>query len=93
MNEAKIQWPMTLSYASARGSEYVAPPVENPIQIPVPAPCHSCGLLTVLLALEEITEEPIFICHDLDSLLREADEGRARDLEEGSSNSVVHLPP
>ena len=34
-----------------------------------------------------------FICEDLDSLLREADEGRARDLQEGSSNSVVRLPP
>ena len=26
-------------------------------------------------------------------MLREADEGRARDLQEGSSNSVVRLPP
>ena len=34
-----------------------------------------------------------FICEDLNSLLREADEGRARDLQEGSSNSVVRLPP
>ena len=27
-----------LSYASARASEYIAPPVENPTAIPVPAP-------------------------------------------------------
>ena len=82
-----------LSYALARGSKYIAPPIENPIPIPVPAPCHPCGLSTALLALEEITEEPSFICEDLDALLREADEGRVRDLQEGSSNSVVHLPP
>ena len=62
-----------LSYASARGSEYIAPPVENPIPIPVPASCHPCGLLTVLPALEEISEEPTFICDDLDGLLREVD--------------------
>ena len=73
--EARIK----LSYAFARGSEYVAPPVENPIPIPIPAPCHPCGSLTALLALEEITEEPTFICEDFDGLLREADEGRARD--------------
>ena len=72
-----------LSYASARGSKYVAPPLENPIPIPIPAPCHPCGLLTALLALEEISEEPSFICEDLDGLLREADEGRARDLQKG----------
>ena len=42
--------------------------------------------------MEEITEEATFICEDLDGLLREADEGRARDLQEGSSNSVVCLP-
>ena len=29
-----------LSYASARGSKYIAPPIENPIPIPVSAPCH-----------------------------------------------------
>ena len=40
--------------------------------------------------MEEITEEPAFICKDLNGLLREADEGRARDLQEGSSQSVVH---
>ena len=34
-----------------------------------------------------------FICEDLDGLPREADEGRARDLQEGSSQSVVHSPP
>ena len=27
-----------LSYASAKGSKYTAPPVENPIPVPVPAP-------------------------------------------------------
>ena len=82
-----------LSHASAPGSEYIAPPVENPIPIPVPAPCHPCGLTTALPALEEISEEPAFICEDLDGLLREVDEGRARDLQEGSSNLVVHSPP
>ena len=41
----------------------------------------------------EITEEATFICDHLDGLLREADEGRARDLQEGSSNSVVCSPP
>ena len=79
--------------ASAQGSEYVAPPIENPIPTPIPAPCHPCGLSTALLALEEITEEPTFICEDLDGLLREADERRVRDLQEGSSDSVVCLPP
>ena len=81
-----------LSYASARGNEYVAPPAENPIPIPVPAPC-CLGSATALPPLEEITEEATFICDDLDGLLREADEGRARDLQEGSSQSVVHSPP
>ena len=84
---------MELSYASAQGSEYMAPPVENPIPIPIPAPCHQCGLLTALPALKEITEEPSFICEDLDALLREADEGRVRDLKEGSSQPVVRSPP
>ena len=85
---------MKLSYASARGSEYVAPPVKNPIPIPVPALASSCclGSSSALSPLEEITEEATFICDDLDSLLREADEERARDLQEGSSNSVVRLP-
>ena len=84
---------MELSYASAHGSEYVAPPIKNPIPISVPAPCHPCGSLTVLPTLEEISKEPAFICEDLDGLLREADEERARELQEGSSNSVVCLPP
>ena len=83
-----------LSYASVREDEYVAPPVENSIPLPVPAPASCClGPTTTLPPMEEITEEPAFICEDLDSLLREADEGRARDLQEGSSNLVVHLPP
>ena len=83
-----------LSYASVREDEYVAPLVENsiPLSIPAPAPCCQ-GSHTTLPALEEITEEPTFICEDLDGLLREADEGRARELGEGSSNLVVHPPP
>ena len=43
--------------------------------------------------MEEITEEATFICEDLDGLLREVDEERARELQEGFSNSVVCLPP
>ena len=84
-----------LSYASAREDEYVAPPVENSIPLPIPAPAPCCqGSHTTLPALEEITKEPSFIRRDLDGLLREADKGRARDLQEGSSNSVVlRLPP
>ena len=82
-----------LSYASTRGSEYVAPPMENPIPIPSPAPCCP-GSTTVLPPLKEITEEPTgSICDDLDALLREADEGRVRNLQEGSSLSVVCSPP
>ena len=86
---------MELSYASAHGSEYVAPPVKNPIAIPVPAPAPPCclGSSSALPPLEEITEETTFICDDLDGLLREADEERARELQEGFSNSVVCLPP
>ena len=85
---------MELSYASAAREEYVAPPVENSIPLPVPAPSSCClGATTTLPPMEEIVEEPAFICEDLDGLLREADEGRARDLQEGSSNSVVRLPP
>ena len=86
---------MELSYTLARGSEYIAPPLENPIPIPIPAPVSSChlGSSTALPPLEEITEESTFICDDLDGLLREVDEERVRDLQEGSSNSVVHLPP
>ena len=83
-----------LSYASVREDEYIAPPVENSIPLPVPAPPSCCLAPTTTLPLmEEITEEPAFICGDLDGLLREADEERARDLGEGSSNSVVRSPP
>ena len=83
-----------LSYTSVREDEYVAPPVENSIPLPVCAPAPCClGPTTTLPPMEEITEEPAFICEDLDSLLREVDEGRVRDLQEGSSNSVVRLPP
>ena len=83
-----------LSYASVREDEYVTPPVENLIPLPVPAPAPCClGSTTTLPSLEEITKEPTFICEDLDGLLTEADEGRARDLQEGSSNLVVRLPP
>ena len=85
---------MELSYTSARGSEYVAPPVENPIPNPVPAPCHPCGLSSVVPALEEIVEEPaVAICEDLDTLLREVDVERVWDLQEESSNLVVHSSP
>ena len=86
---------MELSYASVREDEYVAPLVENtiPLPIPAPAPCCQGDHNTTLPALEEITEEPSFICKDLDGLLREVDEGRARDLQEGSSNLVVRSPP
>ena len=83
-----------LSYASAGGSEYVAPPIKNLIPIPVPTPAACClGPTTTLPPMEEISEELTFICDDLDGLLREADEGRARDLQEGSSQSVVHPSP
>ena len=86
---------MELSYALAPGEEYVAPPIKNPIPIPIPAPVSSCclGSAPALPPMEEITEEATFICEDLDRLLREADEGRARDLQEESSNLVVRLPP
>ena len=83
-----------LSYALAAGEEYVAPPVENSIPLPVPAPAACClGPTTTLPLMEEISEEPTLIYEDLDGLLREADEGRARDLQEGSSQSVVRSPP
>ena len=83
-----------LSYASAAGEEYVAPPIENSIPLPVPALATCClGPTTTLPPMEEISEEPAFICEDLNGLLREADVGRARDLQEGSSNSVIRLPP
>ena len=88
--EAKTE----LSYASTRGSEYVAPPVEIPILIPVPAPCHPCGLSLVAPAPGEIVEEPAgAICEDLNTLLREVDLGRVRDLQEESSNLVVCSSP
>ena len=83
-----------LSYASARESKYIAPPMENPIPIPVLAPCHPCVSSMVTPALEEILKEPSgAICEDLDALLRESDVERVRDLQEGSSNSVVHSSP
>ena len=83
-----------LSYAFTRGSKYVAPPVENLIPILVLAPCHPCGSSLVTPALEEIVEEPAgAICKDLDALLREADVERVRDLQEESSNLVVHSSP
>ena len=85
---------MELSYASVREDEYVAPPVENSIPLPIPALAPCClGPTTTLPPMEEIAEEPAFICEDLDGLLREADEGRARDLQEESSQSVVRSPP
>ena len=84
-----------LSYTLVREDEYVAPPVENsvPLPIPAPAPCCQGNHNATLPALEEITEEAAFICDDLDGLLREADEERLRDLGEGSSNSVVRSSP
>ena len=83
-----------LSYALARGSEYVAPPVRSPLPIPIPPPASCCLAPTTTLPLmEEILEEPTFICDDLDGLLREVDEERARDLQEGSSQSVVCSSP
>ena len=87
---------MELSYASVRENKYVAPPIKNSLPIPIPAPAPSCCLGSVAAPfppMEEITEEATFICDDLDGLLREADKGRARDLQEGSSQSVVHSPP
>ena len=85
---------MELSYASAAGEEYVAPPIENLIPLPIPALATCClGPTTTLPPMEEIAEEPTFICEDLDGLLRKADEGRARDLQDGSSQCVVHSPP
>ena len=84
-----------LSYASAPGEEYVAPPIENPIPIPIPALVSSCCLSSTpaLPPMEEITAAATFICEDLDRLLRKADEGWARDLQERSSNSAICLPP
>ena len=87
---------MELSYALAAGEEYVAPPMENSIPIPIPAPVSSCCLGSVtapLPPMEEITEEATFICEDLDGLLREVDKERARELQEGPSSLVVRSPP
>ena len=59
-----------LSYASARASEYIAPPLENSIPLPIPPPCHPCGSTTTAPAVEEIVKEPAgAICEDLDALL------------------------
>ena len=56
---------MKFSYASAAGEEYVAPPVENSIPLPVPAPQTCClGPTTTLPPMEEITEEPVF-CQEI----------------------------
>src|ERR1700743_1317906 len=85
-----------LSYASVREDEYVAPPIKNSLPIPIPAPASSCclgSMVAPLPPMEEITEEATFICDDLNGLLREADEERARELQEGSSNLVVRSPP
>src|SRR6202000_2708310 len=83
-----------LSYASVWEDEYVIPPVENSIPLPVPAPPSCClDPNTTLPPMEEISKEPSFICEDLDGLVREADEERARELEEGPSGSVVRFPP
>ena len=85
-----------LSYASVREDEYVAPPIKNALPIPIPALASSCCLCSMaapLQPMEEITEEATFICDNLDGLLREADEERARVLQEGPSNLVVHSPP
>ena len=75
-----------LYYALARGSEYTAPPIKNPIPLPIPT-LTTCflGPTTTLPPMEEIFEELAFICDDLDGLLREADEWRASDLQEESS--------
>ena len=63
-----------LSYALVREDEYVAPPVENTIPLPVRAPATCClGPTTTLPPMEEISKELTFICEDLDGLLREAD--------------------
>ena len=85
-----------LSYASARGEEYVTPPIENSLPIPIPALASSCclgSMVAPLPPMEEITEEATFMCEDLDGLLREVDKERSRELQEGPSNSVVRLPP
>ena len=48
-----------LSYASARGSEYIAPLVENPIPIPIPAPCQHCCLSTACLAQKRLQRSQV----------------------------------
>src|ERR1700743_1340064 len=60
-----------LSYVSAAGEKYIAPPLENPIPLPIPTLAVCClSPTTTLPPMEEISEEPGFICEDLDSLLR-----------------------
>ena len=80
-----------LSHANEdKENEYLAPSMEDPLLILVPAPQCQGSLSMNCCALEEIVEEPREpIVEDLDILLREADEGRARELQE-SSCSVVH---
>ena len=91
MDMVFIDLPLTQEFKTLG---YVALPVENPIPIPVPAPATCClGSSSTLPPMEEISKEPAFICEDLDGLLREADEGRVRDLQEESSQSVVCSPP
>ena len=83
-----------LSYALTAGEEYAAPPVENSIPLPILALATCClGPTTTLPPMEEIAEEPTFICEDLNDLLRGADEERARELQEGPSSLVVRSPP
>ena len=58
--------------------------VINYDHIPIPAPCCQGSLSTVCPALEEIVEDPREpIAKDLEALLREVDEVRARELQEG----------
>ena len=83
-----------LSYASAKGSKYISPWVENPIPIPVPSPCQPCCSTMICPVLEEIVEElRDAICDNLETLLREAEVERVRDLQEESSTLVVCPPP
>ena len=83
-----------LSYASAKGSKYITPWVENPIPIPVPSPCQPCCSTMTCPVLEEIVEElRDAICDNLETLLREAEVERVRDLQKESSTLVVCPPP
>ena len=83
LNSSEDEGRTELSYASARGDEYIAPPIKNSIPIPVPTLAACClGPTTTLSPMEEISEEPAFICDNLDSLLWEVDKERARDLQE-----------